>query len=39
MRKVGITTTLLVVAVMVGGVYLGIRSWPDIKRYLRIRQM
>lgn len=39
MRKIGILTTVLVVAAIAGGVCLGIQSWPDVKRYMRIRQM
>lgn len=39
MRTVGMLTTIVgVVAVAIGAV-VGIRSIPDIKRYLKIRQM
>lgn len=39
MRTVGMLTTALgVVAVAIGAV-VGIRSIPDIKRYLKMRQM
>ena len=39
MRKIGIMTTLFVLAAVAGGVYLGIHSWPDVKRYMRMREM
>lgn len=39
MRKIGIMTTLFLLAAIAGGVYLGIQSWPDIKRYVRMREM
>lgn len=39
MRTVGIVTTVIVVAAMAGGAVVVVRSIPDIKRYLRIRQM
>jgi hypothetical protein len=39
MRKIGILTTVLALAAVVGGVCIGIQSWPDVKRYMRIRQM
>jgi hypothetical protein len=32
-------TTTLVVAAVAGAVVMGVRSIPDIKRYLKIRQM
>jgi len=32
-------TTTLVVAAVAGAVDVGVRSLPDIKRYLKIRQM
>jgi len=38
-RTVGKVTTVLVVAAVGAGVVVGVRSIPDIKRYLRIRQM
>lgn len=39
MRTVGIVTTVVVAAAVATGVVVGVRSIPDIKRYLRIRQM
>lgn len=39
MRKIGITTTLFLLAAVGGGVYLAIHSWPDVKRYMRMREM
>ena len=39
MRAVGIVTTVLGVCVLTGAVVLGIRSVPDVKRYLAMRRM
>ncbi len=39
MRKLGKVTAVLLTAGAVGAVILGVRSAPDIKRYLKIRQM
>jgi hypothetical protein len=39
MRIVGIITTALVAAGAAIGVLVGARSFPDIKRYRRIRSM
>ncbi|WP_404821741.1 DUF6893 family small protein [Nocardioides donggukensis] len=39
MRTIGMLTTIIAAAVAVGAVAVGIRSAPDIKRYLRMRQM
>lgn len=39
MRAVGKVTTVLVVAAVAVGVVVGVRSIPDIKRYVKIRQM
>ena len=39
MRKVGVLTTLLVAAGLVGAVAIGVRSVPDVKRYLAMRRM
>ena len=39
MRTVGRLTTVLVVAGIATGVVVGIRSIPDIKRYLEISRM
>jgi hypothetical protein len=34
-----VVTTVVVVAAVAAGAVVGIRSIPDIKRYLKIRQM
>ena len=39
MRVIGMGATLLVAAIAAIGVIVGIRSAPDIKRYLKMRQM
>jgi hypothetical protein len=39
MRAIGILTTLLLGAAMAGAVAVGIRSMPDVKRYLEMRRM
>ncbi|MCU1677640.1 MAG: hypothetical protein JWM93_2398 [Frankiales bacterium] len=39
MRTVGIITTAVVGALAVVGVVVGVRSVPDIRRYLRMRSM
>jgi hypothetical protein len=39
MRTIGVLTTLLGGALLVIAVVLGVRSIPDIQRYLRIRRM
>jgi hypothetical protein len=39
MRAIGVLTTLLTGAVLVGAAVLGIRSVPDVKRYLAMRRM
>ena len=39
MRTVGIVTTGVVGLLALAGVALGIRSVPDIQRYLRMRSM
>lgn len=39
MRAIGMFTTLILGAVAAVGVVIGIQSIPDIKRYLRIREM
>jgi hypothetical protein len=39
MRIIGIITTTVVALLALVGVALGIRSVPDIKRYLRMRSM
>ncbi|MDQ1703361.1 MAG: hypothetical protein QOF57_2613 [Frankiaceae bacterium] len=39
MRTVGVITTVIVGAVALTGLVVGVRSLPDIRRYLRIRAM
>ena len=39
MRIVGMVTLIVLAVVVVGGLLVGLRSIPDIKRYLRIRSM
>jgi hypothetical protein len=39
MRAIGMFTTVLGVAALAGAVVLGIRSVPDVKRYLAMRRM
>ena len=39
MRTLGVMTTLLLGAALAGAVVLGIRSVPDVKRYLAMRRM
>lgn len=39
MRRVGVLTTLLVAAGLAGAVVVGVRSVPDVKRYLAMRRM
>jgi hypothetical protein len=39
MAALGRLTSLAILAVLAGGVLVGIRSIPDIQRYLRIRSM
>jgi hypothetical protein len=39
MRAIGILTTLLGALALTGAAVLGIRSIPDVKRYLAIRRM
>jgi hypothetical protein len=39
MRALGILTTLVLGAALAGVVAVGIRSVPDIKRYLAMRRM
>jgi hypothetical protein len=36
---VGVLTTLLVAAGLAGAVVVGVRSVPDVKRYLAMRRM
>ena len=39
MRVVGILTTAVVGLGLLGGLVLGVRSVPDVRRYLRMRAM
>ncbi|WP_396020364.1 DUF6893 family small protein [Arthrobacter sp. ISL-72] len=39
MRTIGRATVSLLVGLALGAVYVGIRSVPDIKRYLKARRM
>lgn len=39
MKNVGITALVVVGLVFVAGVVVGVRSIPDVKRYVKIRQM
>jgi hypothetical protein len=39
MRTIGVLTTLLGGALLVIALVLGVRSIPDIQRYLKIRRM
>jgi len=38
-RAIGILTTLVLGAALAGAVAVGIRSVPDVKRYLAMRRM
>ncbi len=39
MRSIGKLTTALMIAVIAVAVVVGVRSIPDVKRYLKMRQM
>ncbi|MFX0577835.1 DUF6893 family small protein [Nocardia nepalensis] len=39
MEAVGVAATAVVAVIVVVGAYLGIRSIPDLRRYLKIRHM
>jgi hypothetical protein len=39
MRTLGVLTTLLLGAGLAGAVVVGVRSVPDVKRYLAMRRM
>ncbi|MEN3300818.1 DUF6893 family small protein [Pseudonocardia sp. T1-2H] len=39
MRTLGVLTTVVMAAALAGAVVLGVRSIPDVKRYLEIRRM
>lgn len=39
MRTLGLITTAVIIAGAAGGVVIAVRSIPDVRRYLKIRQM
>jgi hypothetical protein len=39
MRAIGVITTIVLAAAMAGAVAVGVRSVPDVKRYLAMRRM
>ncbi len=39
MRAVGVTATVIAGVIALGALAIGIRSIPDLKRYLKIRRM
>jgi hypothetical protein len=39
MDVIGWTATVVVVGVLVAGVVIGVRSIPDVQRYLKMRHM
>lgn len=39
MRAVGMASTVLFAAIAAVGVWIGVRSIPDMQRYLRMRRM
>jgi len=39
MRTIGIISTTVGAVVVLTAIYVGVRSIPDIRRYLRIRRM
>lgn len=39
MKAIGMTTVSVLAAIALWGIYVGIRSAPDIRRYMRMRQM
>jgi hypothetical protein len=39
MQAVGITATVIAGVVVLGAVVIGVRSIPDLQRYLKIRRM
>ena len=39
MHAVGVTATVIAGAVVIGALVLGVRSVPDMRRYLKIRRM
>ena len=39
MQAVGVTATVIAGVVVLGAVVVGVRSLPDLQRYLKIRRM
>ena len=39
MQAVGVTATVIAGVVVLGAVVIGVRSMPDLQRYLKIRRM
>ncbi|MFI7665633.1 MULTISPECIES: DUF6893 family small protein [Nocardia] len=39
MEVVGVVAIAVVAVIVVGGAYVGIRSIPDLRRYMKIRHM
>lgn len=39
MQAVGVTATVIAGVVVLGAIVLGVRSIPDLQRYLKIRRM
>ncbi len=39
MQAVGVTATVIAGAVVLGALVLGVRSVPDMRRYMKIRRM
>jgi len=39
MEVVGWLATVVVAAIVLAGVFIGVRSIPDVKRYLKMRRM
>lgn len=39
MESIGVGATVLVALIVVAGVVIGVKSIPDIQRYLKIRHM
>jgi hypothetical protein len=38
-KTLGVLTTVLMTAALAGAVVIGVRSIPDVKRYLQMRRM
>ncbi|MFL6026388.1 MAG: DUF6893 family small protein [Friedmanniella sp.] len=39
MRTLGVITTVVIVTATAGAIVIAVRSIPDLRRYLKIRQM